>query len=79
MRSIISPMLPLRSPTRSMRSATGVVRPWLASDSVSDLPSRIARVAAASLGWEPAASRPRVISNAWTTGRPPRSSMPTVR
>ena len=25
--SIISPMLPLRSPTRSMRAATGVVSP----------------------------------------------------
>ena len=36
MRSIISPMLPLRSPTRSMRAATGVVSPFcsiaLASD-----------------------------------------------
>jgi len=46
-------MLPLRSPTRSMRSATGVVRPWPASASVSERPSRTARVAAASCGVRP--------------------------
>ena len=76
MRSIISPMLPLRSPTLSMRAATGVVRPLDSIACASERPSRTACVAAANAGRALARNRPADICNAVTAGMPPRSSMP---
>src|SRR5205085_7233839 len=79
MRSIISPMLPLRSPTRSMRAATAVVRPLRSIASASDCPSVTARVAAAYAARAPASTTPPDMRSAGTAGIPPRTSMPTVR
>ena len=79
MRSIISPMLPLRSPTTSMRSATGVARPLASSEADTGCPSLMARLAAASGARSTGCSSSAAMPSAPTSGMPPFSSIPVVR
>ena len=75
----ISPRLPARSPTASMRCATGVASPQAASVAVKGWPSRTRSIASCRLARSVGDSSPETMRSAPTAGMPPDSSMPSVR